>query len=473
MPATIGHVLSATTPDDPSFEIQPQHWNSNHAVTLDISATEISGLFSNANGVSFGTTDGKITATVKTDYLTTAALSNHSHGNPTLALTNLSGTTDSNSAGFTLSLSAAAPGAGGAVNFSAGTTSGDLDAVVFSNSNGLAFGLDGSTITGSYTQSTHAHSEYVFSNSNGVSFGTNGSTVTATVKTDYLTTAALSNHSHGNPTLALTSLSGTTASNSAGFTLSLAAGAYITTAALSNHSHGNPTLALTNLSGTTDSNSAGFTLSLSAANPGGGADKTISFIEIMDGARITTCGLWNNATYSRRPIFVPFQAEHVLDSCRSFRIMASRTGGTSLLGTIFAGVYSRANSTSMNLISSTSNAFSLTTSALFSGVRIYDITGLSDLSLSPGGYVLGLLASIPATVSWGLNFMGGDGVNIVGHVLVGTNSTAATHSQSHLLPFWGVFNATTGGLPAAVASASISGGHSVNSPDLYAVIKAI
>jgi len=44
-------------------------------------------------------------------YLTTAALSNHSHGNPTLNLTNLSGTTASNSAGLTLSLSAAAQSA--------------------------------------------------------------------------------------------------------------------------------------------------------------------------------------------------------------------------------------------------------------------------------------------------------------------------------------------------------------------------
>lgn len=166
-----------------------------------------------------------------------AAAGSHSHGNPTLALTNLSGTTNSNSAGLTLSLSAAAPGGGGLTNIrvSAGTTSNLLSALTFANSNGISFGLDASTIT-------------------------------ATVKTDYLTTAALSNHSHGNPTLNLTNLSGTTDSNSAGFTLSLSAGNYLTTAALSNHSHGNPTLNLTNLSGTTDSNSAGFTLSLSAGN---------------------------------------------------------------------------------------------------------------------------------------------------------------------------------------------------------------
>lgn len=151
-------------------------------------------IFSNASGVSFGLNAGTLTASVKTDYLTTAAASNHSHGNPTLNLTNLSGTTASNSAGLTLSLSAG----------------------------------------------------------------------------NYLTTAALSNHSHGNPTLNLTNLSGTTASNSAGLTLSLSAGNYLTTAAASDHSHGNPTLALTNLSGTTASNSAGLTLSLSAAAPGAG-----------------------------------------------------------------------------------------------------------------------------------------------------------------------------------------------------------
>lgn len=128
-----------------------------NAVTLSnirVSAGTTSNLlsaitFADSNGISFGLNAGTLTGTVKTDYLTTAALSNHSHGNPTLNLTNLSGTTASNSAGFTLSLSAAAPGAGGAINFSAGTTSNNLETVVFSNSNGVSFGLNGSTVTGS------------------------------------------------------------------------------------------------------------------------------------------------------------------------------------------------------------------------------------------------------------------------------------------------------------------------------------
>jgi hypothetical protein len=115
MPATISHALSMTTPDDPAYENQPKHWNSNHNFTLNASGSEISGAFGNGGGVTFGlSADGKVTAS--------------------------------------------APGAAASpVNFSAGTTSSNLGSVVFADSNGLAFGLNGSTITGSYTQSTHSH----------------------------------------------------------------------------------------------------------------------------------------------------------------------------------------------------------------------------------------------------------------------------------------------------------------------------
>lgn len=153
-------------------------------------------------------------------FLTTAAASNHSHGNPTLNLTNLSGTTASNSAGLTLSLSAAAPsntitmyatsnttqsstgtvninsmifaGAGAAsvgisngsvvisapnagagnVTISAGTTNGALANVSFADSNNISFGLNGSTITASGPASSS------LVGSTGISLSTNGSTIT-------------------------------------------------------------------------------------------------------------------------------------------------------------------------------------------------------------------------------------------------------------------------------------------------------
>ncbi len=139
---------------------------------------------SNANGVSVGI-NGQ-TVTFSHNGLTTAAQSNHSHGNPQLNLTNLSGTTASNSGGFTLSLSAYPEG---------------LTTARASND---AIGLN-TALT-----------------ANGLSVTANSSGLSINVPA-WLTTAALSNHSHGNPTLALTNLTGTTASNSAGLTLSLSA----------------------------------------------------------------------------------------------------------------------------------------------------------------------------------------------------------------------------------------------------------
>jgi len=81
-----------------------------------------------------------------------------------------------------------------AVNISAGTTSNNLSAVTFSNSNNVSFGLNGSTITASATVASTQGSinfsagttsgnlqSVIFSNSNGVSFGLNGSTITASV----------------------------------------------------------------------------------------------------------------------------------------------------------------------------------------------------------------------------------------------------------------------------------------------------
>lgn len=92
-------------------------------------------------------------------------------------------------AGRTISL----PDANGTVGLitalSAGTTLVSGGLVVLSNSNGFTFGLNGSTITASYTQSTGpgaisagttlaSSGTVVFSNSNNFSFGMNGNTIT-------------------------------------------------------------------------------------------------------------------------------------------------------------------------------------------------------------------------------------------------------------------------------------------------------
>jgi hypothetical protein len=164
--------------------------------------------------------------------------------------------------------------------------------IVFQGGNNVTLSGNGSTIVFSGPNQT----AFVLSNSNGISFGTNGSTVTASH--NGLTTARASNDAVGlntaqsNVTWTVNSsgisldargyagtnsgftggasISGSMTLNSSGASISLSHPAWLTTAAQSNHSHGNPTLNLTNLSGTTGSNSAGFTLSLSAAAPGVG-----------------------------------------------------------------------------------------------------------------------------------------------------------------------------------------------------------
>lgn len=98
MGLSVSHSLSATTPNDPAFEIQPKHWNSGHIYTLNAVGSEISGAFGNGGGITFGlSADGNITA--------------------------------------------AAPAAGASINFSGGTTSQNLTQLKFADSNGISFGL--------------------------------------------------------------------------------------------------------------------------------------------------------------------------------------------------------------------------------------------------------------------------------------------------------------------------------------------
>lgn len=125
--------------------------------------------FSNANAVSFYTSaGGAIVASVNTSY----AASNHSHGNPTLALTNISGTTASNSAGLTLSLSVAAPGGGGGIAIANSQTTYTSGTAHFSGAGAITIA---STTGQSFQISVPATSS--LSATGIVSISTNGSTV--------------------------------------------------------------------------------------------------------------------------------------------------------------------------------------------------------------------------------------------------------------------------------------------------------
>ena len=176
---------------------------SNQAVSAANGSSAFQTLsFANGNGVTFATGTGGLGASVETSY----AASNHSHGNPTLALTNLSGSTASNSAGLTLSLSAAAPGGGGATfsaGISGGNTSGNTGTVsnqiVFAggnnitvsgstNAGGMSVTISGANAGGAQTgisgivvsNTTYTSGTVSFSNANGISFGSSaGQAITA------------------------------------------------------------------------------------------------------------------------------------------------------------------------------------------------------------------------------------------------------------------------------------------------------
>lgn len=165
----VSHVFSCTIADDAGAaaagEVLPSHWNSVHSLSLatnevikfvsagtqSVSSGTI--VFANSNGVTFGMS-GSSQITASHNGLTTAALSDHSHGNPTLALTNLSGTTASASNGLTLSLSAASPGGGIAAAAGTQTEGGcatqDLYAWGDFRKNGYRCAIDCGVLVGHY-----------------------------------------------------------------------------------------------------------------------------------------------------------------------------------------------------------------------------------------------------------------------------------------------------------------------------------
>lgn len=230
--------------------------------------------------------------------LTTAALSNHSHGNPTLNLTNLSGTTASASNGLTLSLSAAAPTPASisayAVSNTTQSSSGTiaLSALSFAGAGAVSVGVTNNSVvisaaagaqsaqtvgvygvsntTGASSSSTVDARSLSFQGAGGVSVGlTNGSVViSGATGGGAAVTASAANGSYTVGNLSFSNANGVSFGTSAGSAITASHNG-LTTAAASNHSHGNPTLALTNLTGTTASASNGFTLSLSAAAAGG------------------------------------------------------------------------------------------------------------------------------------------------------------------------------------------------------------
>lgn len=212
--------------------------NSINGSTGQFSFNAASSLSSSRNGnsISWGLASNITTALQSTgNYLTTARASNDGIGlntaqsnvtwsvnssglsldargyagtNTTFAGTNISASATLNSLGLNLALSANVGGGGGSINFSAGTTSGDLASVTFNDGNGITFGLNAGTITatvrtdyqssGNYLTTARASNDAIGLNTaltaNGVSWTVNSSGLSLNVPA-FLTTAMQSNQS--------------------------------------------------------------------------------------------------------------------------------------------------------------------------------------------------------------------------------------------------------------------------------------
>jgi hypothetical protein len=222
----------------------------------------------------------------------------------------------------------------------------------------------------------------------------------------------------------------------------------------------------------------GMTLSISAAAPGGGATDQ-AFVEVNGPFAVLAGGASFRAnSFSHRPLFQPFLVEGGGISVKTMKFIMARSGGVSCVVTLGAGIYTMANSTSLALVSSTTNAFSFTASTQFSGTREWHITGLGALTLSAGRYWMGfhVSASTTATVVGDLVLLaqGAMPTVMLGQVLAGTDNTVASNVSALVVPFGGVYSATSGLLPANLGASDMWGGSgsAQNSP-FYAMIRGI
>lgn len=325
---------------------------SNINISAGVSSANVSAItFSNANGITFGYDKTNITAS----YTVPSVTQYFSNTATTFNGANISGSMTLNTAGLQLSLSAAAPGAGGSLNVSASNTSVNLTNIYFSNANGVNWGLNGSTMTASYTQQ-------IFSNSNGVTFGTNGGNgvVTASVAAGGYGGAmnwyALSNTTQG--TSATLNTSAISLNAAGGMSVGLTNGSVMLSA---------PPVSSLSATGMVSISTNGSTISIGAAET---PKSYYANIEIMNALTALSEGASSNFVM---PMVIPYDISFnqvripmsLSLGSSSFATTANTTIGLSQSVTYFINIYSLgtgANSRSLQYVIGTSitNQFNVT-----------------------------------------------------------------------------------------------------------------
>lgn len=245
MGITAYHVFTSPVADGTNTQlVRPSNWNSSHALTLNAVGSEISNAFGNGGGVSFGYDGTNITASAPgggNDGYNSAQFTN-STANSTMPIvwagnSNGSGNLTMGLTGSTVTASFSNPSIAGlisAINVSAGTTSGNVSAITFSNSNGVSFGLNGGVITGSHNGLTTARAS---NDAIGLNTALTAGPLAWTVNSSGLSLNA-SNAAGTTSGFGGNLISGSMTHNTAGLNLSLNHPAWLTTARASNDAIG-------------------------------------------------------------------------------------------------------------------------------------------------------------------------------------------------------------------------------------------
>lgn len=346
--------------------------------------------FADSNGITFGMSNSSI-ITASHNGLTTAAASNHSHGNPTLALTNLTGTTASASNGLTISLSANPAGGADGVNIiSAGTqVANTTGSVRFADSNGITFGMsNNSVVTASHNGITSQSTQFLAITLGGNTAGTTtfhatnnasihlhgGNNITLSGNGSSITVVGAAGGAAGSNTLGMSNLGNTSGTSGV-----------ISGSALALYFAGGNNVTLSQ-----SINGSSATITVIGPSPGGGAGVTAKML----GTPIITSAALSNATFSIQPIFIDAYM-----TATNAAFWAVVTGNTNSSGAISLslGLYT-INGSTMSLASSTSQLIQWTSGTnstattgtqygIFSGGR-YRNFSLNSWQLTPGNYML-------------------------------------------------------------------------------------
>jgi hypothetical protein len=373
--------------------------------------------FANSNGVTFSNSAGSVVAS----YNSTSAVGQGS----TFAGTNVSASMTLNTAGVNLALSAAAGGAGSGVAVSAAGSSQSNGNVVFSNSNGLAFGMNGSTITGSYSQSAQAFSAsggsstfstLGFANSNGVTFSNSAGSVVAS----YNSTSAAGQGT----TFAGTNISASMTLNTAGLNLALsgvAGGGGGAALSAAGNSVSNGTVVFSNANGVSFG-MAGSTITASAS--GAGASATVNIQSQSTGQSSSSAYALSNLAFAGYGIISVGNSGGTIQisgpATTNFANLSVSAGTTS--GSLGSIVFSNSNGVSFGLNGSTITAsaagggggvaIAASNSTFTSGTVVMSAAG-GALTISNGAQ--SALFSVPQTSS--LSATGGISISTNGSTI--------------------------------------------------------